>query len=257
MWSTARSKTLLALSDLTLADRSVEGVDMIARAGEITGIAGLVGCGKSELIRAVFGLEDVAHGAVTLGGEAYTHPTPARSLERGVCYFPSDRMVEGLALTRPIRENVSMAALDLDVVSKRRMLQPIAERRLVQTIVDRLGLRPPNIERMVGNLSGGNRQKVMLARGLTRETRVFLFDEPTVGIDVGAKVEVYDLMKQLVDAGAAVVLVSSELSEVLHLSNRLYVMHRGRIVAELSGADIEEQTVLEFFFRDNKEETAA
>ncbi len=222
-----------------------------------TGIAGLVGCGKSELIRAVYGLETITDGSIEVAGQAYAHPSPARSLERGLCYFPSDRVVEGLALGRPIRENVSMAALDLDRFAKLRIMQRGSERRIVQGIVEQLGLRPPNIERVVGNLSGGNRQKVMLARGLTRTTRVFLFDEPTVGIDVGAKVEVYELMKQLVDTGAAIVLVSSELPEVLHLANRLYVMHRGRMVAELTGADIDEQTVLACFFKDDAVESAA
>ncbi len=119
----------------------------------------------------------------------------------------------------------------------------------MQAIVDRLRLRPPQIERLVANLSGGNRQKVMLARGLTRATSIFLFDEPTVGIDVGAKVEVYELMRELVEAGAAIVLVSSELPEVLHLANRLYVMHRGRMVAELAGAAMTEQAVLSCFFQ--------
>jgi ribose transport system ATP-binding protein len=246
------AETLLQVEDLTLADHSVEGVDFHARAGEITGIAGLVGCGKSELIRAVYGLETIIGGTIRVEGQAYGHPSPARSLERGVCYFPSDRVVEGLALGRPIRENVSMAALDLTRFARLRIMQRGSERRIVQGIVDQLGLRPPNIERVVGNLSGGNRQKVMLARGLTRTTRVFLFDEPTVGIDVGAKVEVYELMKQLVDSGAAIVLVSSELPEVLHLANRLYVMHRGRMVAELTGADIAEQTVLACFFQEEE-----
>ncbi len=111
-------------------------------------------------------------------------------------------------------------------------------------------LRPPYIERIVAHFSGGNRQKVLLARGLTRNIRVYLFDEPTVGIDVGAKVEVYDLMKDLVAAGAAVVLVSSELPEVLNLSHRLYVMHRSRMVAELTGSDINEPEVLSHFFRE-------
>lgn len=251
------AETLLKVEDLTLADRSVEGVDCFARAGEITGIAGLVGCGKSELIRAVYGLENVTTGSIEIEGQVYAHPSPARSLERGLCYFPSDRVVEGLALGRPIRENVSMAALDLSRFAKLRIMQRGSERRIVQGIVEQLGLRPPNIERVVGNLSGGNRQKVMLARGLTRTTRVFLFDEPTVGIDVGAKVEVYELMKELVDTGAAIVLVSSELPEVLHLANRLYVMHRGRMVAELTGADINEQTVLACFFKNDVVESAA
>jgi ribose transport system ATP-binding protein len=249
---------LLAVRDLTLANRVVEGVDFHARAGEITGIAGLVGCGKSELIRAVYGLETIASGSIEIEGEGYDRPTPAKSLKRGLCYFPSDRVVEGLALGRPIRENVSMAALDLDRFARLRIMRRGAERRIVQAIVDQLALRPASVERLVGNLSGGNRQKVMLARGLTRTTRVFLFDEPTVGIDVGAKVEVYGLMKQLVESGAAIVLVSSELPEVLHLANRLYVMHRGRMVAELTGGDIEEQTVLACFFQDEAmRETAA
>jgi ribose transport system ATP-binding protein len=243
-------ETLLKVTDLTLANRMVEGVDFYARAGEITGVAGLVGCGKSELVRAVYGLEVLETGEVTIAGEPYHHPTPARSLKQGICYFPSDRVVEGLALNRPIRENASMAALDLAQFARMRVLQRGSERKVIQEIVDRLRLRPPNIERIVANLSGGNRQKVMLARGLTRETSIFLFDEPTVGIDVGAKIEVYELMKQLVENGAAIVLVSSELPEVLHLSNRLYVMHRGQMVAELTGKDINEQAVLSSFFQD-------
>lgn len=244
--------TLLAVKDLTLASLSVEGIAFNARAGEIVGIAGLVGCGKSELIRAVYGLEAIVGGTVEIDGEVYSKPTPARSLRRGVCYFPSDRIAEGLALGRPIRENVSMAALDLDLFARASVIRRGSERQAVQAIVDQLALRPANIERVVGNLSGGNRQKVMLARGLTRTTRVFLFDEPTVGIDVGAKLEVYRLMKQLVESGAAIVLVSSELPEVLHLSNRLYVMHRGRMVAELSGADMTEQAVLSCFFQEDQ-----
>lgn len=243
---------LVETQGLTLADGSVEGVDFTARAGEITGIAGLVGCGKSELIRALYGIEGIAGGSIRVAGELYERPSPKRSLARRLCYFPSDRVAEGLALSRPVRENVSMAALDLVRFARRRVLQRREERRLVQAIVDRLKLRPPNIERMVANLSGGNRQKVMLARGLTRETSIFLFDEPTVGIDVGAKVEVYGLMKQLVEAGAAIVLVSSELPEVLHLANRVYVMHRGRMVAELTGEAITEQNVLASFFRDTE-----
>ena len=249
--------TLLEIKNLTLAGHLVEDVSMIARAGEITGIAGLVGCGKSELVRAVYGLEVIEEGEIIIKGERIETPRPNDSLNRGVCYFPSDRVVEGLALERPVRENASMAALYLARFSRMRILDRTNERNVVQDIVDRLKLRPPNIERLVGNLSGGNRQKVMLARGLTRETDVFLFDEPTVGIDVGAKVEVYELMKELVDNGAAIILVSSELPEVLNLSNRLYVMHRARVVAELLGDDIQEQAVLSCFFQDKEEKAAS
>jgi ribose transport system ATP-binding protein len=242
--------TLLEIDDITLADRSARNVSFHARAGEITGIAGLVGCGKSEIIRAIYGLEPIASGAIRVRGEEVSRPSPATLLRIGVCYFPSDRVAEGLALARPVRENTSMAALDLPEFSRAQLMRRSSERRAVQAIVERLKLRPPQIERIVANFSGGNRQKVLLARGLTRDIAVFLFDEPTVGIDVGAKIEVYELMKSLVATGAAIVLVSSELSEVMNLSHRLYVMHRSRMVAELTGADINEPEVLSHFFRE-------
>jgi len=242
------SGVLLDVRGLTLEDGSVRDVSFVARAGEITGIAGLVGCGKSELVRAVYGLEPIQSGQVQVCGAAHPSPSPAASLRAGVCYFPSDRVREGLALARPIRENASMAALDRPEFSRRGWLRPRSERRTVQGIVQRLQLRPPQIERPVGGLSGGNRQKVLLARGLTRPVKVFLFDEPTVGIDVGAKLEVYEMMKSLVAGGMAVVVVSSELPEVLGLSNRVYVMHRSRMVAELSGGQATEAAVLSHFF---------
>jgi ribose transport system ATP-binding protein len=151
-----------------------------------------------------------------------------------------------------VRENVSMAALDLPGFSRHRILQRRSERRIVQRIVERLSLRPPLIERAVASFSGGNRQKVLLARGLTRDISVFLFDEPTVGVDVGAKAEIYEMMKTLLTAGVAIVLVSSDLPEVLNLSHRLYVMHRSSMAAELSGADINEPAVLAYFFRERQ-----
>jgi ribose transport system ATP-binding protein len=245
------------LEELTLEGGVVAGANVYARAGEITGIAGLVGCGKSELVRAIYGLEPIAGGTVRIHADPYEQPTPQRSLQRGLAYFPANRVAEGLALSRPIRENASMSALDLRPFSHFGVLDVAAERGRVQPIMDQLKLRPPDIERAVGNLSGGNRQKVMLGRALARDLSIFLFDEPTVGIDVGAKLEVYDFMKRLVEAGAAVMVVSSELPEVLALSNRLYVMHRGRVVAELAGAEKTESNVLASFFKDELAPTAA
>ena len=246
-------RTLLEVKNLTLGNGAVRDVSFHLRAGEVTGVAGLVGCGKSELARAVYGLEALEAGETSIDGDRVTRLNPSASLERRVCYFPSDRVAEGLALIRPVCENASMAALDLPAFSRGGLLRRRAERSLIRSVVERLKLHPPSIEREVGNLSGGNRQKVMLSRGLTRDTGIFLFDEPTVGIDVGAKVEVYELMKQLAESGAAILLISSELPEVLHLSNRLYVMHRGRMVAELEGADITEEKVLSCFFERDEE----
>jgi ribose transport system ATP-binding protein len=145
-----------------------------------------------------------------------------------------------------------MAALDLPSFSKHQILQRRSERRITQEIVQRLSLRPPLIERAVASFSGGNRQKVLLARGLTRDISVYLFDEPTVGVDVGAKAEIYELMRSLLHTGVAIVLVSSDLAEVLNLSHRLYVMHRSHMVAELTGANINEPAVLAHFFRERQ-----
>src|SRR6266481_104984 len=244
-------KVLVDVENLTLVDGSVRDVNFHARAGEITGIAGLVGCGKSELIRAIYGLESIAGGVVRIDGAPYEFGAPRRSLKHGVAYFPANRISEGLALSRPIRENASMTVLDLPSFARFGVLRQGAERATITTIMERLQLRPPNIERIAGVLSGGNRQKVMLGRALTRDLTVFLFDEPSVGIDVGAKIEVYEFIKRLVEAGAAVIVVSSELPEVLALSNRLYVMHNGRIAAELTGADKTEQNVLASFFKNH------
>jgi ribose transport system ATP-binding protein len=239
------------VKDLSLAGGIVNRVDFHARAGEVTGVAGLVGCGKSELIRAIYGLETISNGAVQVAAAPYENPSPKRSLDRGIAYFPADRVAEGLALGRPIRENAAMAALDLTRFSRFGVLKIASERSAIQSIMSRLKLRPASIERIVAGLSGGNRQKVMLGRALTRDLSVFLFDEPTVGIDVGAKLEVYEFMKDLAERGAAVVIVSSELPEVLNLSNRLYVMHDGRIVAELSGDRKTEKNVLASFFKEH------
>jgi ribose transport system ATP-binding protein len=245
------SEVLVDVENLTLVDGSVRDVNFHARAGEITGIAGLVGCGKSELIRAIYGLESIACGVVRIDGTPYEYPAPRRSLKRGVAYFPANRIAEGLALSRPIRENASMTVLDLPSFARFGVLRQGTERATITTIMEQLQLRPPNIERAASVLSGGNRQKVMLGRALTRDLTVFLFDEPSVGIDVGAKLEVYEFMMRLVEAGAAVIVVSSELPEVLALSNRLYVMHHGRIAAELKGAERTEQNVLASFFKNH------
>lgn len=243
-------ETILEIKELCLAHGILRDISVDVRAGEIAGIAGLIGCGKSEVARAVFGLERITAGKIQLFGQSIKRPTPRKMLKLGLCYFPSDRVSEGLAIPRAVRENASMVSLDLPVYSRFKLLRRRSERRAIRRIAERLQLRPPNIERAVAFLSGGNRQKVMLMRGLTRDVQIFLFDEPTVGIDVGAKTEVYELMKELVESGAAVLLVSSELPEVVNLCNRVYVMRHGRLVNELQGEEITETNVLAEFFEE-------
>ncbi|MEJ6785576.1 sugar ABC transporter ATP-binding protein [Aminobacter sp. Piv2-1] len=241
-------KVMLQTTGLSTVDGLVRGVDFQVRAGEIVGIAGLVGCGKSELARAIFGLKDLASGTIHLDGNQIRSPSPAQMLRSGLCYFPSDRGTEGLALGRPVRENMSFTALDKPPIAVRGFLRLQQERLQSLAMIAKLALAPADPEKRVEFLSGGNRQKVMLARGLAREISVYIFDEPTVGIDVGAKAEIYKLIAGMAEQGAAVVVISSELPEVIHLSNRAYVMQRGAIVAELSGQSIDEATILAHFF---------
>lgn len=238
----------LRVSHLDTASGSVRDASITLRAGEVVGLAGLVGCGRSELCRAIFGLEPLQGGEIILSGRHITHPSPARMLHQRLCYFPGDRGAEGLALNRPVRENVTMATLDEAAISSGPLLRYWDEPRVIRTPLEDLGLRPMAPERRVLAFSGGNQQKVMLARGLMRPFDVYLFDEPTVGIDVNAKADVYALIKRLVEGGAAVILSSSELPELLHLSSRAYVMNQGRIVSELQGDEMSETAILSHFF---------
>ncbi len=242
---------MLRTEGLTLPSGRVHDVSIEVRAGEIVGLAGLVGSGKSEIGRAVFGLEPIARGTIEVAGQVVAHPTPRGMLDRGVVYIPPDRREEGLVAMRSVRENMSLASLGLSGFSRFGLLRRRLERLTVRDIARRLNLRPLNVERQVASFSGGNQQKVVLGRGLTRDVKIFIFDEPTTGVDVGAKVEIYGFMKELCERGAAVLLISSDLPELLHLANRAYVMHRGEVRTDLVGdALTEEATLANFFDRD-------
>ena len=239
---------MLQTNGLTLVSGRVRDVSIDVRAGEVVGLAGLVGSGKSEIGRAVFGLEPIASGGVAIADDSVAHPTPRNMLNRGVIYIPPDRREEGLVAMRPVRENMSLAALGLPTFSRMGFLRRRLEGRTVREIAKRLNLRPLNVEREVAYFSGGNQQKVVLGRGLARDVKVFIFDEPTTGVDVGAKVEIYGFMKELCERGAAILLISSDLPELLHLAHRSYVMHRGEVRAELVGGALTEAAVLANFF---------
>jgi len=247
----------LQVRNLTTRSGTVKNADIHVCAGEIVGIAGLVGCGKSELARAVFGLEQIAQGQVLVNGDDVPVPDPATLLKKGVCYFPSDRATEGLAMNRTVVENASLTALMTPKVSRFGVLQLQEEFSQMTNILDRLNLRPLNMHALAAAFSGGNKQKIVLARGFARNTEIFLFDEPTVGIDVGAKAEIYALISELALNGAAVLLVSSELPEVLGLSHRAYVMCNGDVVAELQGEQLAEENVLPHFFPGNRSRLTA
>lgn len=239
---------VLSLEGLTTSTRTVSDVSLTVRRGEIVGLAGLVGSGKSEVGRACFGLEPIASGKVIFENEHVKNISPGGMLARGLFYLPPDRREEGLAMVRSARENISLPSLDLRALSGPLFLRRRPEKRICMDIAKRLNLQPPNVERTTDTFSGGNQQKVMLARTLTRDVKLFIFDEPTVGVDVGARVAIYEFIRDLCESGAAVLLVSSDLPEILHLTNRAYIMYRGCLQTVLNGADITEEKVLSYFF---------
>jgi ribose transport system ATP-binding protein len=239
---------VLEIDGLTTADDLVRNVSLKVRAGEIVGLAGLVGCGKSEVGRACFGLESIAQGRIKFDGGDTTGDTPRQMLRRGLCYVPPDRREEGLIMVRSVRENVALPALGQPPLSRFGVLDRAAERKLVHSLTQRLNLQPQRIERDVQYFSGGNQQKVMLAKGLTRLIKLFIFDEPTVGVDVGTRVAIYEFIRDLCEGGAAILLISSDLPEILHLTNRTYVMYRGAVQGELGGVQITQDAVLGHFF---------
>jgi ribose transport system ATP-binding protein len=244
----APGETILEVAGLSTAGGSVTDVSLSVRAGEIVGLAGLVGCGKSEVTRACFGSEPVSAGRVRFAGEDVTGASPRAMLDRGFFYLPPDRRLEGLVMMRGARENISLPSLGRPPFAAGPFIARRAEKARTRELAGQLNLQPLNVERAVDHFSGGNQQKVMLAKALSREVRLFVFDEPTVGVDVGTRVAIYGFIRDLCQAGAAILLISSDLPEILHLTNRAYVMYRGVLRAELAGAEITEERVLGHFF---------
>jgi len=242
-------KTILNINHLTTDSNSVRNASIEVKKGEIVGMAGLVGSGKSKIMRACFGIEAFQRGEIYFDGLPIKKITPSRMMKHGIFYVPPDRRVEGLLMMRSVRENMSLSALAIPRLSRASFfLKSQQEKEMVHDLAAKMQLSPPKIERLVGHFSGGNQQKVMLAKVLTREIKLFIFDEPTVGVDVGTRAAIYEFIRDLCEAGAAIVLISSDLPEILHLTNRAYVFYRGRIQAELKGDEITEKNVLLNFF---------
>ena len=200
--------------------------------GEILGLGGLVGAGRSEVARVLAGIDRPDGGSVTLRGMPFHPRTPADAIRAGVVYFPEDRKRQGLVLGMRIRENVTLPVLAR--LSRSGLLRSEAERELAQGAAGRADVRPPDIERQAGTLSGGNQQKVVLAKWLLTEADVLIFDEPTRGVDIGAKTEIHRQIRALADGGKAVIVISSELPELIALADRAVVMREGRVKGEIT-----------------------
>ena len=209
------------------AGKLVKNISISARGGEILGIAGLVGAGRTETARAIFGMDQKESGDIYVDGNKVEINQPLDAIKAGIGFVTEDRKGEGLVLTMPISQNITLASLEKLGTSVHMSLPK--EKEIVQDYIGKLNIKTPSYLQLARNLSGGNQQKVVLAKWLLSDSRVIIFDEPTRGIDVGAKIEVYNIINSLVEAGVAVIMISSELPEILGMSDRVAVMHQGEI----------------------------
>ncbi len=209
----------------------VNGISLALRAGEILGIAGLVGSGRTELALTLFGITPATEGQIFVNGQREVIDSPRRARDLGIAYIPEDRGLQGLVKPQTIRENIAHSILDR--ISRLAFVDRRKERSLADQGIARFSIKARGPEQVAGTLSGGNQQKVVLAKWLGTEPNILIMDEPTRGIDVGAKSEIYALMGRLAQQGMAIIMISSELPEVLGMSDRILVMSDGRLVAEL------------------------
>jgi ribose transport system ATP-binding protein len=233
----------------------VNGIDLDIRPGEVLGVAGLVGSGKSRAFRAMMGLLPVAAGRVVWHGDASDRDVTGIStramMAAGAYYLPPDRKTEGLQLAFTVRDNLAQGVLP--GLTGRGLLPWPRIRKTCEQVAERVELPPAYRGRLAAQLSGGNQQKTLFGRGLGRDYALYVFDEPTVGVDMGARAAIYRLIRDLAEAGKAVVVISSDLPEAMNLAHRLVVFSRGRIAAELGREDISEAAVLAHFFAEEEE----
>jgi ABC-type sugar transport system ATPase subunit len=234
---------LLDVNDLTRG-KQVQNVSFSIRPGEILGLTGLVGAGRTETARLIFGADRADGGTIRVNGRVVTITSPREAIEAGICLLTEDRKTEALIPNRSVRENFSLASLTQ--IQTFGFLRRRQERDEFEASVRRLNIRITDSEQIATTLSGGNQQKLMLARWLRRDSQVFLMDEPTRGVDIGARQEIYQLIAELAKQGKAILLISSDLPEVLSLADRILVMRRGRISGEIqNGPDVTQEQIME------------
>ncbi|HVO53289.1 MAG TPA: sugar ABC transporter ATP-binding protein [Solirubrobacterales bacterium] len=227
-------------------DTGLDGVSLHIDPGEIVGLAGLVGAGRTELARAIYGADRLTSGEMEIDGEPYAPRSVRGAISRGIVFIPEDRKREGLIFTTNVQRNIGLPVSGR--VRHMGLLSDRRERQVAEGMVDRLNIVPNDVGHEIGTLSGGNQQKVLFAKWMTVSPRLVLLDEPTRGVDVGSRMHIYALIHQLARAGAGVLLISSELEEVLGLSHRAYVIREGRTTHEVASAETSAEEVLYTIF---------
>lgn len=232
----------LRVEDLRLDIGSQVPINFSIRGGEVVGVAGLMGAGRTELAETLFGAREAVTGQLFIEDKPARIRSVSEAIQQGIFLLPEDRREEGLVLAMSVKENVSLASLEQ--TSRFGIIQTKHEEELAQAQTDQLNIRTPGLKQIVGLLSGGNQQKVVLGKGLARGPRLLILDEPTRGIDVGAKSEIYTLIDQLAQQGMAILMISSDLEEILGMSDRVLVMHQGSLAGELSREQLSEQAIM-------------
>ena len=232
----------IELRHLSNRGLGIHDVSLSVRRGEVLGVAGLVGSGRTELAETLFGLEPADGGDILLHGKPVRIDSPAQAIRLGIGYVPEDRRQHGVVLEMPIAANATLASLD--AVSSHGLIDRAAERRSAEDYVTRLRIKAPSVATEVGALSGGNQQKVALARWLSIKPELLILDEPTQGVDVGAKAEIHALIQELAERGLAIIMISSELPEILGMSDRVAVMHAGTVSGILSRAEATQDSII-------------
>ena len=226
------------------AGKHFRGVNLSVKAGEVLGIGGVMGCGKGSVLRSLFGLLSVTAGTVSVNGSLVSLGSPQAAINAGIAYITPDRQAEGLLLQQSVAHNISLASLG--EMSSTGVVKLRQERRKTNSVMDALHVKAASPEVAVGTLSGGNQQKVLFGRWVMTAPRILLMEEPTRGVDIGAKAEIYRIINQQAALGVAIILVSSDLPELVAMSDRVAVMRQGRVVAELTGDDLTQNRVLEY-----------
>jgi len=241
-FNSAIGEDVLTVRNLTCKDRFTD-VSFNVRRGEILGVAGLVGAGRSEVMESLFGMESFDSGEILIDGVPVTIDSPSTAIEKGMAFLTEDRKKSGLFLVLSVMENMSIVNMPeysgkSGFVSHAKMAQDCMDQ------IRRLNIKTPTMDQIINNLSGGNQQKVLIARWLLAQPKILILDEPTRGIDVGAKAEIYRLISELANRGVAIIMVSSELPEILGMSDRVMVMHGGRITGILDKEEADQETIL-------------
>lgn len=234
--------TIIEVKNLN-CDKKVKNVSFKVKAGEILGIAGLMGAGRTELAKTILGDFKNKTGEIFIDGEKVSITCPKDAIKKGICYLPEDRKKEGLILGMSVAENMTLGNLQM-YENKSKRINKSLEEKDVEYYIKKLRIKTPSSEQLIKNLSGGNQQKVILAKWLLLSPKVLIVDEPTRGIDVGAKKEIYELLNELKSMGKAIIMISSDLPEVLGISDRVMVMREGEVSGELSRDEANQESVM-------------